>query len=112
MALVMFVAVLAYDVLSSVESIVGAVCSMTSSMLLPAIFFLRCEVWTQCTEMLSAWSYSVAVNIHKVDCVHESLPHSQCESQLPQIGLSSAAELSALSNSSLSSTSLPCHHKH
>lgn len=41
MALVVLVAVLAYDVLGSVESIVGAVCSMTSSMLLPAFFFLR-----------------------------------------------------------------------
>lgn len=41
MALVVLVAVLAFDVLGSVESIVGAVCSMTSSMLLPAFFFLR-----------------------------------------------------------------------
>lgn len=41
MALVVLVAALAFDVLGSVESIVGAVCSMTSSMLLPAFFFLR-----------------------------------------------------------------------
>ena len=42
MALVVLVAALAFDVLGSVESIVGAVCSMSSSMLLPAFFFLRC----------------------------------------------------------------------
>lgn len=41
MGVVVLVAVLAFDVLGSVESIVGAVCSMSSSMLLPAFFYLR-----------------------------------------------------------------------
>ena len=41
MAVVVLVAALSFQVLGSVESIVGAVCSMSSSMLLPAFFFLR-----------------------------------------------------------------------
>ena len=41
MAVVAVVAALSFQVLGSVESIVGAVCSMSSSMLLPAFFFLR-----------------------------------------------------------------------
>ena len=41
MAVVALVAALSFQVLGSVESIVGAVCSMSSSMLLPGFFFLR-----------------------------------------------------------------------
>lgn len=41
MAVVAVVAALSFQVLGSVESIVGAVCSMSSSMLLPGFFFLR-----------------------------------------------------------------------
>ena len=41
MAVVTVVAALSFQVLGSVESIVGAVCSMSSSMLLPAFFFFR-----------------------------------------------------------------------
>ena len=41
MAVVVVVAALSFQVLGSVESIVGAVCSMSSSMLLPGFFFLR-----------------------------------------------------------------------
>ena len=41
MTAVVLVAALSFQVLGSVESIVGAVCSMSSSMLLPAFFFLR-----------------------------------------------------------------------
>lgn len=41
MAVVALVAALSFQVLGSVESIVGAVCSMSSSMLLPGFFYLR-----------------------------------------------------------------------
>ena len=41
MTVVVLVATVAFEVLGSVESIVGAVCSMSSSMLLPAFFYLR-----------------------------------------------------------------------
>lgn len=41
LAVVVLVAALSFEFLGSVESIVGAVCSMSSSMLLPAFFFLR-----------------------------------------------------------------------
>lgn len=41
MAVVALVAALSFQVLGSVESIVGAVCSLSSSMLLPAFFYLR-----------------------------------------------------------------------
>ena len=41
MAVVVLVATVSFQVLGSVESIVGAVCSMSSSMLLPAFFYLR-----------------------------------------------------------------------
>ncbi|KAL3159919.1 hypothetical protein ABBQ38_010314 [Trebouxia sp. C0009 RCD-2024] len=41
MAVVVLVAALSFQVLGSVESIVGAVCSMSSSMLLPGFFYLR-----------------------------------------------------------------------
>ena len=41
MAVVVMVATVAFEVLGSVESIVGAVCSMSSSMLLPAFIYLR-----------------------------------------------------------------------
>jgi len=44
MAVVVLVAALSFEFLGSVESIVGAVCSMSSSMLLPAFFFLRYTV--------------------------------------------------------------------
>ena len=44
MAFVALVAALSFDFLGNVESIVGAVCSMSSSMLLPAFFFLRYDV--------------------------------------------------------------------
>ena len=41
MAAVVLVATLSFQILGSVESIVGAECSMSSSMLLPAFFYLR-----------------------------------------------------------------------
>ncbi|DBB09681.1 hypothetical protein WJX82_002703 [Trebouxia sp. C0006] len=41
LAVVVLVAALSFEFLGNVESIVGAVCSMSSSMLLPAFFFLR-----------------------------------------------------------------------
>ena len=44
MAVVALVAALSFEYLGNVESIVGAVCSMSSSMLLPAFFFLRYNV--------------------------------------------------------------------
>ena len=55
MAVVALVAALSFEFLGNVESIVGAVCSMSSSMLLPAFFFLRYNVMASlCTvNMLS-----------------------------------------------------------
>jgi len=44
LAVVVLVAALSFEFLGNVESIVGAVCSMSSSMLLPAFFFLRYNV--------------------------------------------------------------------
>ncbi len=44
MAVVALVAALSFEFLGNVESVVGAVCSMSSSMLLPAFFFLRYNV--------------------------------------------------------------------
>jgi len=69
MAVVALVAALSFEFLGNVESIVGAVCSMSSSMLLPAFFFLRyngksdlpCEhaqIGTTCHPVLAGYSVS------------------------------------------------------
>ena len=47
-------AVITFSVLGSFESILGAACSISSSMLLPALFFYR---WAKgCTVIIFAWA--------------------------------------------------------
>ena len=51
--LVLLVAVVTFSVLGSFESILGAACSISSSMLLPALFFYRWGGLKDCTVILA-----------------------------------------------------------
>ena len=50
--LVLLVAVVTFSVLGSFESILGAACSISSSMLLPALFFYRWGGLKDCTVVV------------------------------------------------------------
>ena len=52
--LVLLVAVVTFSVLGCFESILGAACSISSSMLLPALFFYRCAGLNDCTVAIFA----------------------------------------------------------
>lgn len=82
MAIVVLVAALSFEFLGNVESIVGAVCSMSSSMLLPAFFFLRYNAMANqiCQNMLSS------AQVHPVAAYYCSRVQCTCKAQRKDLG--------------------------